>query len=265
MTRLPLAGASNFRDFGGHALEDGSRIKPGLLFRSDALGALTEADFDHLAPIGIRTIFDLRRPGEAEAAPTRWRGAPAPEIRNTPVIGEDGGPSTFQRIMLDPQARQDPERAAGVMRALYRDMMLADGAKAAYRAIFGGLARAPGAPIVVHCTAGKDRTGVVCALILEVLGASRATIMADFLLSRDYYDGAARFEAYAAQALALAEIADWRREALARVFTVSEDYLDAALEILDQDHGGSAEAFLIDAGVAPADLAAIRAAYRHAG
>ncbi|MET0183499.1 MAG: tyrosine-protein phosphatase, partial [Caulobacterales bacterium] len=167
MTRLALAGASNFRDFGGQTTRSGAHVKTGMLFRSDKLSALTADDHATLEPLKFQRIFDLRRESESKNAPTVW---PGPTILELPLFRDESGPTTFDRLLNDPAARKNPETARAGMRDLYQKLVHAPSAQDGYKSIFSYLAEPEHFPVVVHCSAGKDRTGVVCALILGALG-----------------------------------------------------------------------------------------------
>src|SRR5690242_19564337 len=106
---VPVDGASNFRDFGGYATAEGRQVQWGRLYRSDRLSELTAADHARLAPLGIRHVYDLRRASELEAAPTHWPGPDAPTLLHRPLFVDEAGPSTFQRVADDAQARDSAE------------------------------------------------------------------------------------------------------------------------------------------------------------
>lgn len=253
MTRLPLAGATNFRDFGGYAARDNSRLKSGVLYRSDRLSALTPEDYALLSPLNFRRVFDLRRVSEAEAAPTVWLSSAGPAIVSMPLFTDEAGPTTIVRIMNDAAARNDPNVSRARMRDLYRNLVQAPSAQSAYRAIFAMLAEAEHYPIVVHCSAGKDRTGIVCALIHGALGVSRDDIVADYMLTDKYYDGAKNLAAITEQMFKVNNIEDWNIEAMKPVLAVEASYIEAALDTISSQYG-SASAYLESLGVTEGEL-----------
>ena len=239
---VPLEGASNFRDFGGYETADGRRVKWGRLFRSDRLSELTEADFARLAQLGIRHVYDLRRASEVELSPTRWPGH-APRLVPAPIFeDESGGASTFQRVAADEGARHDAERSRAIMCQMYLRMVTEAGPLAALGALFASLAEPDQFPALFHCAGGKDRTGVVSALILLVLGVAREDVVADFMLTQRYYDSDARRAAHIAGVIASFEPGFFSEAALGPVFRVEPGYLETALEVIEAD--GGAEAFL---------------------
>jgi len=166
--RIELQGAFNFRDLGGIAVGERS-VATGRVFRADALHRLTVADRAALEPLAIARVFDLRsltelsRDGAGEFSAGRHVHVPLVEQTLNP---------------FDPAidwARID-------LKERYVEMLLVGGA--AIRAIFEGAAE--GRPIVFHCTGGKDRTGVVAAVLLRALGVADTAIVEDYALSEKY-------------------------------------------------------------------------------
>jgi protein-tyrosine phosphatase len=253
---IPLEGASNFRDFGGYRTQDGKNVAWRRLFRSDKLSELTAADYAHLAAHGIRRVHDLRRDSETQLAPTAWPGPDAPEIARSPLFLDEAGPSTFQKIALDANARHDAELSRAIMLEMYTRMVTEPGPLAIYRTIFSELAEGT-LPVLYHCSGGKDRTGVTCALILLALGVPRDDVVEDFMVSQVLYGADKNFETRISQVVAASPIGHWSKEALAPIFTVEEAYIERALGLVDE--AGGVEAFLIQrARIAPETLARVR-------
>jgi protein-tyrosine phosphatase len=167
---LSFSAMFNFRDVGGYPGHDGRTVRWRRLYRSDSLHRLDETDRDAFAALGVRTVIDLRRPYEVsrDGRVPRWDGLTYQHIH--PEHGEWHEHPYDERQSL---ARYLADR--------YRDLA-ETGAAGLARAV-GVIADAAAAPVVVHCVAGKDRTGVVCALTLSVLGVSDADIAADYALS----------------------------------------------------------------------------------
>jgi protein-tyrosine phosphatase len=234
---LPLDGASNFRDFGGYAARDGRLVKWRRLFRSDRLSELTPEDHARLAPLGIRHVYDLRRDSEAAAAPTNWPGEAAPRLIRSPLFNDEAGPNTFQRIAADEAARHDAAASRAMMSQMYARMVTEPGPLAIFRGVFERLAEDETYPVLFHCSGGKDRTGVTCALILLTLGVSRADVTADFMLTQGYYDSNPARQARITQIVAEAGIGHWSEEALVPIFSVEQAYIDTALDLLEEAGG----------------------------
>jgi protein-tyrosine phosphatase len=180
--RIKLPGTVNLRDVGGYPVEgaggggadgggagEGKTVRWGTLLRSDALHRLDGSGRAALSALGLRTVVDLRTDVEVRVAPTAL---------------DDAGVQTFHVPLFDAAAigRLPPELAA-----VYRYMI--DDCGAAIASAIGLLCRDGALPGLVHCTAGKDRTGLVVALVLEVLGVPDEIIAADYALSEAYLDG----------------------------------------------------------------------------
>lgn len=254
---IPLQGASNFRDFGGYPTADGRTVKWRRLFRSDRLSELTPADYETLSTHGVRVVYDLRRDSETAAAPTAWPGAHAPEIIRSPLFNDESGPNTFQRVAANEAARHDADLSRAIMRGMYVRMVTEPTALVAIGRIFTRLAHPGAVPALLHCSGGKDRTGVTCALILSALGVSREDVIEDFMLTARYYDSAANLGQRVSQVVAEAGVGFWNEAALLPIFGVERGYIDTALDHVEAA-GGVAALLTGKAGVAAQDLERLR-------
>jgi protein-tyrosine phosphatase len=166
--RIPLPGTVNMRDIGGYPTSGGGTVRWRTLLRSDALSRLDDTGRAALAGLGLRTVVDLRTSEEAENAPSALDGTSA-RVFHVPLLRAedfDGLP---------------PELAE-----VYRRMVDNRG-EALARAV-GTLATADALPGLVHCSAGKDRTGLVVALVLDLLGVPDEIIAADYATSAENLD-----------------------------------------------------------------------------
>lgn len=157
--RIELPGVLNLRDVGGYPVAGGGSVRWRSLFRSDALHGLDPAGVAALAGLGVKTVVDLRTQAELDVAPSPLAG----RVTHLPLIE-------------DLQALPAPELAA-----VYR--YVTDERGDAIAAAVGELTSDDAFPALVHCTAGKDRTGIVVALILAVLEVPDEVIAADYALS----------------------------------------------------------------------------------
>ena len=169
--------AYNWRDLGGLPTEDGHRIRPGRFFRSDTLQEIDDADAERLArEVGLRTVVDLRLSGEVVR---EGRGALQEHetVRhlNVPLISVD----------LSVPGTAVPLITADMHVPHYLGFLTVSGER--FRIIAEALADG-GLPAVVHCAAGKDRTGVVVAVILDAVGVQREAIVDDYVRTREAYD-----------------------------------------------------------------------------
>ena len=168
--RVRLEGCLNFRDLGGYAARDGRVVRRGRLFRSDALHLVTPSDVAILRDeLGIRTIVDLR---SREELRSEGRGPLA------------ALPIRFHHVPLVDGLQRPEARAQASIRLAERYFLLAEFAKERVAAALDTLA-ATDAPAVYHCAAGKDRTGVLSAVILGILEVPDETIVADYVLTAE--------------------------------------------------------------------------------
>jgi len=180
--RVPLGGASNFRDLGGYEARDGRRVRWRRLYRSSSLAALTDDDLLQVSRLSIRTVCDLRRDEERDEEPSRLPQNDAPRVVHLPV-----GPKREESKIYEHLADGDATPAAmyeamiEIYRAFALDFM------PQYTELVRRVARSEHLPLLFHCTAGKDRTGFAAALVLEAIGVPRTTILADYELTNDYW------------------------------------------------------------------------------
>ena len=179
--RLRFAGAGNFRDLGGYAAADERTVRWGLLYRSGELSRLTAGDRRLLADLDLAHIIDLRSPGECARAPSALDDSVAARIIFLPV--DPGSARAYRdRLML---GQASATQARQTMRAIYREFATRHCAD--FGALLQRVAEARG-PVLLHCAAGKDRTGFAAALLLAALGVAPQVVMEDYLLSRDAFD-----------------------------------------------------------------------------
>ena len=180
--RLPLEGASNFRDLGGYQASDGRQVRWGKVYRSGALDRLTDGDLAALSALGLRTICDLRHPEEQTAFPTRRAVQAPPTIHSLPIRPTVRG-NFRERIEAGDPAAGD--LALAYMTEAYR-CYVRDHTDA-YSALMHAVADPANHPLVFHCAAGKDRTGFAAALILMTLGVPEETVLEDYLATNIYW------------------------------------------------------------------------------
>ncbi|MBT8115655.1 MAG: tyrosine-protein phosphatase [Arenicella sp.] len=185
---LNIEGVINFRDLGGYHTVDGYNLKWGQVFRSAQLDRMTEQGVRDMASLGIRTVVDLRFSDETSRYPTMVAAVPDAEILSWHDEREleqesdaNARSEAMQRSWRDSLHSNDPEQVREAMRINYPKKLYSH--RAIYRKMLLRLAEGA-TPLVFHCAAGKDRTGVAAALILSLLGVSRDQIVEDYLLTQ---------------------------------------------------------------------------------
>ena len=215
MSDLPLDGIKNARDVGGMPTDSGAVVRPLRLLRSARLTNATDADRAWLASIGLRTVVDLRQPFEISEWPDALGDLAVERVNVAPELDNEGAGTFFE---------------------LYLAWL--DDSGAAFADAVHALARPGALPALVHCTAGKDRTGVLMALVLDVLGAGEKAIVADYLLSHERLSADPGDVVYR--------------------HVITEELITGALAHV-RARFGSAEGYLLAHGVSAEELAALRA------
>jgi len=249
--RLPLEGAKNFRDLGGYRTSHGRYLRWGLVYRSNHLVNLTTSDSDYLNRLGIRLVCDVRSDGERTRAPDHWTGN-APEFFSVPI---------GSNLITTPTA-EDLKRRVAMINSETKDSIRAYDYAIEYAEQYGKILRRIAAgdlPVVEHCTAGKDRTGVFSAILLTALGVPRDTVVQDYVLSNQYLLAPDTIESTAAdlqRAFGLAEPPGI--STVKTIMTARPETLVATLDKIEKTYG-SFENYLRDAlKLSDSDLARIR-------
>ena len=230
--RIHLPGVLNFRDAGGYPAAGGT-VRWRALFRSDGLHRLDAGSVATLAGLGLHTIVDLRTHAEAELAPSALSGLNA-RRRHISLLGGD-----MESLPLE-------------LEAIYRYMIEKCGSSIA--AAIGVLAAADAVPALVHCSAGKDRTGIVIALTLAVLGVPDQVIAADYALSARYLDPDRT------PAIGHLQASTGLHDGLTRPLLTSPPELILAVLARVRQSAGSVDRYLQDNGLSGTDLARLRSA-----
>lgn len=249
---IPIPGAINLRDFGGYATEDGRHVRMGRLFRSGALAHLTPEGQAAFARLDVRLICDLRREEEKHEEPTPMpHGSPA----RLEIPIDPGSAIALRAGMVDDTltAQQRIDFMVQINHELARDHT------EDYARMFEGLLALEEGGFLVHCAAGKDRTGFACALILHALGVPEHTVLEDYLLTNVTMDYERfllpKLKARYGDAIAL------DRESVMALAGVRPEYIRAAYAAIEADFEG-VEHYIEDAiGLDAAARERLRARY----
>ncbi|MFI1579512.1 tyrosine-protein phosphatase [Embleya sp. NPDC020630] len=229
---VALEGVRNFRDIGGLPTVDGRHVRTGRYFRSGHLATPTDADRASLARLGIRLVVDLRSPADieldgADVLPegARWLNLSMSDPARGAEFWRDMRSADLDVL----RERLGDGRAEKSIAADYRDQVVSRVDK--HAALVHALIEADGLPVVVHCSAGKDRAGIAAALVQRLLGVGVDDVVANYLISND------PAHRYTPNSDRLA-----MRPGLLELFRpfleVREEYLRGALEVMDTHWGG---------------------------
>lgn len=246
--RVPLQGGYNFRDAGGYLSADGSRMRNGLIFRSDHLNELTDADLGNLDGLGIRVVHDFRLDSERDRQPSRrWNQAEVIELATGDITGLD---ITAVDLIRDMLAGKRPLPEGNFWGENYVSML--EVGRPMFVRLFSSLASAERLPALYHCTGGKDRTGMATMLIHKLLGVDDESILDDFLLT-NLFRTPFRIEHLApglrANGIDVPKAVP--------IIGVSRAALSMAIAALDEVHGG-VETYLRGGGVSQDQLDHLR-------
>jgi protein-tyrosine phosphatase len=243
---IRLEGVRNFRDLGGYPTTDGLITAWDQVYRADSVSFLTQAGWKELAKLNIKRVYDLRRDNERKNWPTVEHGLEH-EVVHMPI-----GPEAAEMTVVEwfQQRGADAPWDATYVAETYRDNLTA------WPDVFARLITELGLnehrPAVFHCTAGKDRTGLAAALLLEVLGVDRENILDDYELT-NVTRSAARIEELRPDF----EAAGIDIEVVRPYLSAPREALDETLDWLGEEYGG-AEGYLAQHGVADETFALLR-------
>ena len=239
---IPFTGCFNFRDIGGYPTADGRQVKWGRYFRTGRQDRMTDADVAQARALGVSSQIDLRKHDEISEQGRGPFGAMGAAYHHIPVIPE-GGTERLNQLWGD----------FGISGQRYLGYL--DFGPEPWRAMFEIFADADRHPIVLHCTAGKDRTGVSTAFLLSVLGVSREIIEADYLLTnRDVH----RQVDYLESTVGLPY--DLSRDDMVKAAGVPETAMHDFLNGVEA-RWGSAVGYLEHIGITEPTFAAVREAF----
>ncbi len=229
---LPLEGIHNFRDYGGYAARDGARLKTGLLWRSGQHVDATPDDLEKVAAIRLATVIDLRGDTERADYPCARPLGFAAQVLFAEGETADGGHAPHVAAAREVVTAQDAYEA---MLRFYPSMPFRPNLVSIYRLYFEALAEREGASLL-HCLAGKDRTGVAAAVLHTLMGVHPDDIMADYVLTnvtgnidRRIAAGAKKVRSSFGPAM--------QEEAVRTLMSVHPAYLDAAFASINDAHG----------------------------
>ncbi|MDR2954214.1 MAG: tyrosine-protein phosphatase [Prevotella sp.] len=213
---LPMSGGYNFRDLGGFRTKEGRYTKWGKLFRADELSNLTKSDLHYLRSIPITSVIDFRARNEAKRTPDKL----PPTVHFTYPIAITPGNLSTEGV----QANLLKTNIDSHMKHMNRLLVSDPACVRSFRIFFAIVQNNLSAPLIFHCSAGKDRAGMAAALVLLSLGVDEETVMEDYLMSKVYLSD--KYSAF---------IAKYPRAE--SIFTVKRMFLQAGINQIKRDHG----------------------------
>jgi protein-tyrosine phosphatase len=238
-----LASFANFRDLGGHVGVHGKALRRGRVYRSANLASDSPDIIARLAALGLMTIVDLRANKEREAHPTPWA-----EMGCKDYWFQDHTSSTANLLVSMRDCLSQPAVVRERMLVLYRELPFTQ--REGYRTLFSRLAEQR-TPLLFHCSAGKDRTGVGAALLLAALDVPRESILQDYQ-ETNHFDLRAKFKGHEIQTLAPAE-------SLTAMSGAHPEYLEAAIGAIVAQSGSIAGYLQTVLSLSTAEIDRVRA------
>ena len=177
LRRLPIEGAYNVRDLGGYPIRAGGSTRWKTFLRSDSMHRLTSKHRVTLAQYGVRTVVDLRTTEETELTPNVLADGSEIQYVHHNIVGDDPLP---RAVTLNVETGIPADR----IRISYTNWL--DTRQTVFRQVLTLLAKPSARPVIYHCAGGKDRTGVISALLLDIAGVDRETIAEDYSLTARY-------------------------------------------------------------------------------
>ncbi len=217
--QITFDGAKNVRDLGGLPVAGGGATRFGVIYRGDGLSRLSDADVKRLADLGIRSVVDLRYDEERERAPDRFSATHTPKIFCRGFLPR-GSVELFKAVN---DHGADERTAFELMRTNYARIPFEHAPE--FRDVMHYLVSPGAAPHLVHCTSGKDRTGIVVAFVLRALGVQVDDIVTDYEMSNGDFQPVDIFAPTA------------RADAIAVVMAARAEYILASLDAIDARHG----------------------------
>ena len=270
---LPMSATANFRDYGGYLTQSGRQMMWGKLFRTGHMGEMNDRDIAVLSQLNIQAVCDFRRPEEAAKQPSLL-----PEGLQPTAIPISPGSAIDFFSAISEQAI-DEAKIDAFMQDINHDLVINH--QPSYRAMFDQLLASADAGSIIHCSAGKDRTGFGALLLLSALGVSDDDIMADYLLTNQYVNiereiarwtvnygadqtktGIADSDKVKAAREAInAHQGEFNHQALAVILKVKASYLQTAVDTIREEFGGTISYLEQQIGLSSSELSRLKAAY----
>jgi protein-tyrosine phosphatase len=234
-------GLSNFRDIGGVRTADGHTLKPGVLFRSDELSRMTERDLAKLEELDIKLICDLRSLQERQRKQPRTAPSKAIQIVNIPLHDQATQDGSRKKLLGFLFGKTGGDRFREFSREYYRHIAFEQTAR--IREVITLLSNEQHLPAVIHCNAGKDRTGFLAAIIQLLAGVPYDVVMEDYLRTNHHFER--RLERFI-KVMRVATLFRVSQERMRLILMTHPEFLDEVYGSIIKRHG-SIEEYLCEA------------------
>ncbi len=245
----------NLRDLGGHVAQDGKRVRSGLLYRSEQLGRITDAEMPAFARLGLKKIYDLRTADERAELADRVPDGVVDVVVDVLADQAGAGPAQLLHLLDNPQqanAQLGGGKIAQQFTDSYRQLITLPSARAGFSRMFTEMTDADNLPALFHCTTGKDRTGWTAAVLLTLCGVSHGDVMQEYLLSNDFI--LPEYQPLIDKYIALG----MEKEILLSILGVRQEYLEAAFQEMRDQFGDIETYFSAGLGIDSVGQQALR-------
>lgn len=240
---LQFEGTFNFRDIGGLQTTDNKNMKSGILFRSGELSWLSSNDLNKLQELNIKLICDLRTPNERKSKPDKIPASNGIRIVNVPFYynNKDLSNREFYSLLLNRSKELDFEV---MIKEIYHEIAFKHTAQ--INEVLKLISDPDNLPMLIHCTGGKDRTGVISAVIQLLMGIDKEKVLEDYLISNAFIEQRVKRTLKFIRWMSLFRISP---ERIKPMLIVRRDYLEDVLEIIFKQHKTVEEYLLRTCGV----------------
>ncbi len=250
---IEIDGVHNFRDFGGYKTKNGKQVKLNHLFRSGQFNGITDEGRARLETFGPKIVVDLRKDNERLKQPSNFGDLKIKKIENNMFAAHEPKIPAHLQFLRDNECT--PKAIENYMINMSRELAFLEDHKIMFKSAFDALSEND-VPLIVHCTAGKDRTGTLCALILKTLDVHDDDIMDDYLLTNKIPNIDQIIEEYLNKIRPIIG-KDITKDALYPLGAVRESYLVAIMDEINVRHEG-VENYLDHIGITKSQIEKIR-------
>ncbi len=223
----------NFRDIGGCRTNDGLVVRRGAFYRSASLAYASDGDLRELASLGIRTVCDLRTHEERAEDPDRIPRHEGVRSLHIPIqVNHHSKLGTISRLMWLVSGRAGRLDYEEIARTSYLEYVT--DFQSEFASVMKLASDPHNLPLLIHCTAGKDRTGFICAVIQLTLGVPQETVMEHYLQSNDHLD---RFREATLDRIRFLKVFGVSKQKILPLLEARSEYLQAALDRIRTDYG----------------------------